>query len=54
MSGVGLAKTIVSMRSAGFGTLAKKLSSSKPNKVLRFFADRAAKKWPLRGSLKLE
>ena len=23
------------------------------DKVLRFFADRAAKKWPLRGSLKL-
>jgi len=23
------------------------------NKTLRFFADRAAKKWPLRGSLKL-
>jgi hypothetical protein len=28
-------------------------SSSLAQKDLRFFADRAAKKWPLRGSLKL-
>ena len=28
-------------------------ATTRPMKSLRFFADRAAKKWPLRGSLKL-
>ena len=33
--------------------LAARLELLEAEKELRFFADRAAKKWPLRGSLKL-
>jgi flavin-binding protein dodecin len=43
---------ITAASSEGFDAAVRE-GLARANKTLRFFANRAAKKWPLRGSLKL-
>jgi len=44
---------IVALRRHAGHKILRKFCHESARKRLRFFADRAAKKWPLRGSLKL-